>query len=366
MHNIIIFLRRNYKMKKFIALILALVCIFSLAACGQSSAPAAESKPAAESAAEPAAEPKVEAKVYKISCGVAETHFEVAAVKEMEKYVEEATNGSIDIQIFPNNQLGDDKEALELIQQGVVQMCPTGTGVLCNFEPSFNFFSSPYLFKDYDQLNEVLGGEWGQALLATLEDDGFLGFGFGTLGFTCISNNVRPIVNAEDLEGVKLRAVSNAQLVEFWTAVGANPVAMSFTELYAALQQGVVDGQYNPFTTIEASQLHEVQKYISKTNDIPSLVCFVVGKDAFEGLTDVEQAAIKEGVKIACDYMNTKVIEENEKSEEIILAAGGTEINDVSDETKTALFLKGYEVIEKYGKQSNEELFNQLMDILGY
>ena len=94
-------------MKKIIALVLALVCIFSLAACGAKEEPAATTTTTTESA--PAAEPAVEAKVYKISCGVAESHFEVAAVKEMEKYVEEATNGSIDIQIFPNNQLGDDK-----------------------------------------------------------------------------------------------------------------------------------------------------------------------------------------------------------------------------------------------------------------
>ncbi len=351
-------------MKRFIAILLALVCLFSLAACGQSE-PATKT-PAQSEAAEPAAEPAKDPIIYKISCGVAESHFEVAAVKKMEKYVEEATNGEIDIQIFPNNQLGDDKEALELIQQGVVQMCPSGTGVLCNFEPSFNFFSSPYLFKNYDQLNEVLGGEWGEALLGTLEDNNFLGLGFGTLGFTCITNNVRPIVEASDLEGIKLRAVSNAQLVEFWTAVGANPIAMSFTELYAGLQQGVVDGQYNPPTTVEASQLHEVQKYMSKTYDIPSLVAFVVSKDAFEALTPEQQDAIREGVKIACDYMNEKVVEENDLAEQKILDSGKTEINEVSDETKTELFKKGFSVIEKYGRESNEELFISLMKILGY
>lgn len=345
-------------MKKLIALVLAMVCVLSLAACGQSEA----TKPEADKNDDGAVKPIV----YKVSCGVADSHFEVAALKEMEKYVEEATNGSIDIQIYPNNQLGDDKEALELIQQGVVQMCPSGTGVLCNFEPSFNFFSSPYLFKNYDQLNEVLSGEWGDALLATLDDTGFLGLGFGSLGFTCLSNNVHPIVNAEDIKGLKIRAVSNAQLVEFWTAVGANPVAMPFGDVYAGLQQGVIDGQYNALTTIYASQFHEVQKYISKTMDIPSLVVFCVSKDAFNGLTQEQQTAIREGVKIACDYMNTKVVEENAAAEKAILETGKTEINEVSDETKTALFEKGYDVIEKYGKQSNEELFNMLMEILGY
>lgn len=351
-------------MKKTLSLIFALICMFSLAACSQGGTSPAEGSGTTDGT--DSSKTSDSPIVYKISSGVAESHFEVAALKEMEKYVEEATGGSIDIQIYPNNQLGDDKEALELIQQGVVQMCPSGTGVLCNFEASFNFFSSPYLFKDYDQLNEVLSGEWGQALLATVEDNGFLGLGFGTLGFTCISNNVRPIVTADDIAGLKLRAVSNAQLIDFWNAVGASPVTMSFTEVFAGLQQGVIDGQYNPFTTIEASQLHEVQKYISKTNDIPSVVAFIVSKSAFEGLSEEQQAAIREGVRIACDYMNEKVVEENDAAEQRILETGKTEINEVSDETKTALFRKGYDVIEKYGRESNEELFNQLMDILGY
>ena len=353
-------------MKKIIALILILSSILALAACGQSSAPAADKTAETGETASDTSSVNEEAIVYKISAGVPDSHFEIAALKEMEAYVEEATNGSIDIQIFSNNQLGDDKEALELIQQGVVQMCPSGTGVLCNFEPSFNFFSSPYLFRSDEQLMEVLNGEWGEKRLATLDDKGFLGLGFAPLGFTCISNNVRPIVEADDLKGLKLRAVSNAQLVEFWTAVGANPVSMSINEVYAGLQQGVIDGQYNPFTTIYSSKFHEVQKYISKTYDIPSVVVFTVSKSAFEALTDEQQTAIREGVKIACDYMSEKVIEENDAAEQAIIEAGGTEINEVSDETKAALFEKGYSVIEKYGKESNEELFNELMEILGY
>ena len=352
-------------MKKLLALILVFSSILALAACGQSDAPAENTSETTDTATE-ADTVNEDAMVYKISAGVPDSHFEIAALKEMEAYVEEATNGSIDIQIFPNNQLGDDKEALELIQQGVVQMCPSGTGVLCNFEPSFNFFSSPYLFRTDEQLMEVLNGEWGEKLLATLDDKGFIGLGFAPLGFTCISNNVRPIVNAEDIEGLKLRAVSNAQLVEFWTAVGANPVSMSINEVYAGLQQGVIDGQYNPFTTIYSSKFHEVQKYISKTYDIPSVVVFTVSKDAFNALTEEQQTAIREGVKIACDYMSEKVIEENDAAEQAILEAGGTEINEVSEETKAALFEKGYSVIEKYGKQSNEELFNELMETLGY
>ena len=302
---------------------------------------------------------------FKISCGVPDSHFESQALREMEKYVEEKTAGGIDIQIFGNNQLGDDKEALELIQQGIIQMVPSGTSVLASFEPSFNILSSPYLFKNMDDVEKALNGEWGDALLATLENAGFKGLGFGILGFTNISNNVRPIVEPEDIENLKLRCVSNPALLDFFKEVGASPVPMSINDVFSALQQGVIDGQYNPMSTIYTSNFHEVQKYISKTSDIISAVAFVVSKPYFESLPTEYQTAIQEGVDIAIEYMKTSMIEEEAAAEQAILDAGKTQINEVSDETKQALFEKGFASIEKYGMESNPELFQELLAILG-
>ena len=303
--------------------------------------------------------------IYKISAGVPDSHFEVAALKELEKHVESKTNGEIDIQIFPNNQLGDDKEALELIQQGVVQMVPTGTSALSNFEKSFSILSSPYLFKSQDDINNLLGGEWGKDLLATMDNSGFIGLGFGTLGFTNMSNNIRPIVTADDIKDLKIRCVQNPLLLDFYKEVGAKPVSMSFNELFAALQQGVVDGQFNPFTTIVSSNLNEVQKYVSKTKDIASLVVFTVNKAAFNDLTSDQQQAINEGVDLAIDYMSESLDKEEAEAEKQLIESGTITINEVSDETKTELFNRGYSVIEKYGNEVNAELFNKLKKELG-
>lgn len=303
--------------------------------------------------------------VYKISSGLPESHFETVGLRKMEKYIEEKSNGVIDIQLFPNNQLADDKEALEMIQQGVVQMCPSGTSALSNFGKSFGILSSPYLFKNIDDVKRILNGEWGNKLLATLNGTGFLGLGYGVLGFTNMSNNVRPIVKASDMQGLKIRCVANPLLLDSFKAIGASPVAMSFNDLFSAMQQGVVDGQFNPMTTIYSSNFQEVQKYISKTCDITSLIVFIVDEKVFNSLKPEYQTIIEDGIKIATDYMLESVVKEEADAEQKLLATGKVKINEVDDSVKTELFKKAYPVIEKYGNSVNPELFADLKKELG-
>ena len=303
--------------------------------------------------------------VFKIASGLPESHYSTKSYRLLAKHVEENTNGAFDVQIFPANQLGDDKEVIELIQQGIVQMNPTGTSALSNFEKSFTLFSSPYLFKNQQDVDRLLQGQFGTELLATLEKSGLKGLGFGIMGFTNISNNKRPIVNAADLQGIKLRTVQNPLLLEFFRAVGANPVPMSFTELFSALQQGVVDGQFNPLTTIYTNKFQEVQKYISLTSDIASLVVFTMSKSYYDSLSLEHQKVLQEGIKISQEYMKKEWVREEQKSRDLLIKSGMVEINEVSDKTKNELFLKGYPVIEKFGNDANPKLFAVLKKELG-
>ncbi|MPM88430.1 Solute-binding protein [bioreactor metagenome] len=244
-------------------------------------------------------------------------------------------------------------------------MCPSGTSALSNFGKSFGILSSPYLFKNIDDVKNILYGEWGDELLATLDGTGFLGLGYGLLGFTNMSNNVRPIVKASDLEGLKIRCVANPLLLNSYKAIGASPVAMSFNELFSAMQQGVVDGQFNPMTTILSSNFQEVQKYISKTSDITSIVVFIVDEGAFTSLKPEYQRIIKDGIRIATDYMLESVVVEEAEAEKKLLASGKVQINEVSDSVKKELFQKAYPAIEAYGNSINPELFSALKNELG-
>ncbi len=304
-------------------------------------------------------------KVFRISAGLPETNNEVIGLRLMEKFVEEKTEGRYDVQIFPNNQLGDDKEAIEQMQQGIIQMCPSGTSALSNFDKSFNLLSSPYLLKNADDIERLLNGKFGSELLATLKKSNLIGFGFGIIGFTNISNSVRPIVTAADIEGIKLRCVQNAFLLDFFKEVGANPVPMSFSELFSAMQQGVVDGQFNPLTTILSNNFQEVQPYISLTKDIASLVCFVVSKSYFDNMSEEDQKIFEEGIAIARSYMNDNWSVGEKDAYDKLIATGKVKINDVDDSVKADLFKKGFSVIEEYGNKSDPVLFKLLKSEMG-
>ena len=183
------------------------------------------------------------------------------------------------------------------------------------------------------------------------------------MGFTNISK--RPIVGAEDIKGLKIRTMQNPLLLEFFRAVGAKPVPMLFTELFSALQKGVVDGQFNPLATIYTNKFQEVQKYISLTSDIASLVVFTMSKSYYDSLSREYRQIIQEGIRISQDYMKEERVREEQKARELLEQSGMVEINEVSAQTKRELLRRGYSVIERFGRQVNPELFAILQKELG-
>ena len=146
------------------------------------------------------------------------------------------------------------------------------------------------------------------------------------MGFTNICK--RPIVGAEDIQGFKIRTVQNPLLLEFFRAIRAKP--LSFTELFSALQQGVVDGQFNPLATIYTNKFQEVQKYISLTSDIASLVVFTMSKSYYDSLSPEYRQIIQEGIRISQDYMKKEWVREEQKARELLEQSGMVEINEVS------------------------------------
>nr|WP_277422701.1 TRAP transporter substrate-binding protein [Photobacterium sanguinicancri] len=222
----------------------------------------------------------VQAKTMRIGIGVPESHFEFAAMQKFEKYVEDNTD--ISVTIYPSNQLGNDQEALEQIKFNAVQMNLPSPAVLGNIVKDFNILTLPFIFPNDDVANQVVDGEWGQELSSKLEKAGYVGLGYGNFGFRHVTNNVRPIKTIADMDGLKLRTMQNKAHLDAFRSLGANPTPMAFSELFSSLQQGVVDGQENPYTNIYSQRLYEVQKYVSDTGHVYSWVVFVVGKKFYD------------------------------------------------------------------------------------
>lgn len=301
------------------------------------------------------------AKTMRVGIGVPESHFEYAAMKKFESYVETTTNNAIDVNIYPSNQLGVDQEVLEQIKFNAVQMNLPAPAVLGNIVKDFNILTLPFIFPNEDIANEVVDGQWGKELLSKLERVGYVGLGYGNFGFRHVTNNVRPIKKIEDFNGLKLRTMQNKAHLDAFRALGANPTPMAFSELFSSLQQGVVDGQENPYTNIYSQRLFEVQKYVSDTGHVYSWVVFVVGKKFYDSLSETEQNALQEGANIAIKHMREAVKQKDLESLQNIIDANLTYTSidpDVKDEMRKLV----QPIVKKYADEINPELYKELVD----
>jgi tripartite ATP-independent transporter DctP family solute receptor len=218
----------------------------------------------------------------------ATSHYGVGAEAFIAKLAE-LSNGAFVGEQAPGGQLGGERDLIEGLQIGSVDMAISSTGPLGNFVPEVFALDLPFLFRDYDHARKVLDGEIGQELLAKIDENNLVGLAWAENGFRHVTNSQRPIRTPEDLEGVKLRTMENRVHMAAFTGMGASPTPMAFPELFGALQQGVVDGQENPITVITASKFWEVQKHVSLTGHVYSPAIFLASPALIDGLTDEQK-----------------------------------------------------------------------------
>ena len=245
------------KSRKFLALAMASVMALSMTACGGSSsesttaAAAADTTAAAESEAKTeggseSSAPAADATVYKLGTTVNEQDsFQVAAEKFAE-LVQGRTNGAYVIEIYPNGTLGGERDMLESMQMGTLDMGIITSGPFINFSEAMGVLDMPYLFANNEQAYAVLDGEIGRELLDTLEDSGLKGLAYAERGFRNLTNSAKPIEKAEDLAGLKIRIMENDVYTASFEALGVNATPMAWADALTALQQGTVQGQENP------------------------------------------------------------------------------------------------------------------------
>lgn len=242
-------------------------------------------------------------------------------------------------------------------------MLPCGTDIIGNFSKEFGLLSLPYLFDNEAQVEAVVEGEFGRRLLADLEKIGYVGLGFGNFGFRHTTNSKKPINTVEDMKGLKIRTMTTPIHLEVFEAMGANPTPMAFSELFSALQQGVVDGQENPLMNIYANKLHEVQKYLTLDGHVFTFVTFVVSKDWYDKLDSGNQQILRDGVQIACDYMKESCESEDALALEKMKEAGVQAV-ELTPEAKEGFRKAVQGVSEKYGNEIDLEKYKELLDTI--
>ncbi len=234
------------------------------------------------------------------------------------------TNGAVNIEVYPNSQLYKDKEELEALQLGAVQMLAPS---LAKFGPlgikEFEAFDLPFLFKDKAALNKVTGGPIGKELLAKLSPKGMLGLAYWDNGFKIMSAN-SPLHTPDDFLGLKLRIQSSKVLEAQMKALGAVPQVMAFSEVYQALQTGVVDGTENPPSNMYTQKINEVQKHATLSNHGYLGYAPIVNKQFWDELPADVRTALQKAMDEATVYANSISQSENDNAMAAMKAAGKT------------------------------------------
>ncbi len=274
--------------------------------------------------------------VIKFSHVVAQQTPKGQAANYFKKLAEERTHGRVKVEVYPNSQLFKDQEEMGALQMGSVQMLAPS---LAKFGPlglkEFEVFDLPFIFDDYAELHKVTQGPVGAKLLKQLETKGLMGLAYWDNGFKVMSDN-KPLRNVADFRGQKMRIQSSKVLESEMRSVGAIPQVMAFSEVYQALQTGVVDGTENPPSNLYTQKMHEVQKYITMSNHGYLGYAVLVNKNFWMGLPSDIRNILEGAMKDATVYANNVAKKDNDDAMAAVRKSGRCQIITLTPQERAA------------------------------
>lgn len=277
---------------------------------------------------------------------------------------EQYTEGKVKVEVYPNSQLYKDKEELEALQLGAVQMLAPS---LAKFGPlgvrEFEIFDLPYIFENKDDLRKITDGAVGKNLLSKLEAKGITGLAYWDNGFKVMSAN-RPLHSVDDFLGLKVRIQSSKVLEEQMKALDAVPQVMAFSEVYQGLQTGVVDGTENPPSNMYTQKMHEVQKHATVSNHGYLGYAVIVNKKFWDGLPSDVRAGLDKALAESTVYANEIAQKENDDSLAAMKASGKTQFHEMTD-AERAEWIKALRPVHKkmesrVGKETLQAVYEAL------
>jgi tripartite ATP-independent transporter DctP family solute receptor len=253
------------------------------------------------------------------------------AMEVFKSEVARLTKGAVAVELFPGNVLGGAFEQVDQVRTGQIHMSWAGPSFYDRLVPEFNAATLPFAASTASQAFCQIDSELGTFLTERASEKGVLVLGWGSNGFRHITNNKRPIKKVDDLKGLKIRTPSGEIFSLTFRAVGANPTPIDIKELYQALQQGVVDGQENPYDNMWVRKFHEVQKYLSNSGHFYDWVAYFMHKPTFDALKPDQQKAVREAMFTAVSYQ--RALAERENNEALgKLVKGGMKYDELSKE----------------------------------
>ncbi len=335
------------KIKIQVFLLLSIVLV--LAACG---------RPSGGSSSEDGDEK------YKINIAylVSEEQSTHLAAVDFKEQLEKESDGRLQVELHPNGSLyGSDREAIEAVQLGNVEMTIPALAAVSSFNQNFMVFDLPFLFDDKEAAYRTLDGEVGQELLAELDDKGLKGLAYAENGFRHITNNKGPVEKPEDLKGLKLRTMESPLQTDSFKEYGANASPFAFGELYTALQQGTYDAMENPISLIYTNKFYEVQNYLTLSNHFYAPTILAMNKDFFDGLPEDLQVLVE---KASEDYRDSqrKLATEQDAEWIELIKEEGMQVNELTEEQLEVFKEASEPIYEKYRDKIGGDLMDRAIE----
>lgn len=264
-------------------------------------------------------------------------HPMTTTMNKFKEIVEKNSDGKVSVEVYPANQLGSQVEMNEGVQSGTVTMTYSSIAYMGgNYNPNYNALLLPFLVtkENVEQSYAALDGEIGKELADQMDDIGIIPLGYGPIGFRHITNSVHPIKTPKDLEGIKIRLQPNDVHIQTFETLGANPVAMDFSEVYSALQQHVIDAQENPIDIIYTNKFYEVQDYLSLTGHFYDYAGLWMNKEYFDQLPEDLQKVVNDAGLEAVKFHRDLYVEKEDEYLEKLKAEGMEIYEPTAEELK--------------------------------
>ncbi|MDR1934703.1 MAG: TRAP transporter substrate-binding protein [Candidatus Accumulibacter sp.] len=292
----------------------------------------------------------------------APTHPSVMGAEKWAQLLKEKSGGKITLKVFGGGTLGGDVQVLSAVQGGTIDLTAMNSGILQGIQKEFAIFDFPFMFESGKEADAVLDGAFGKKLGDLVETKNLHHLAYWELGFRQLTNSKRDIKTLEDFSGVKLRVIQSPIYIDTFSALGTNPVPMSFTELYSALEQRIIDGQENPFSVIESSKFQEVQKFLTVSNHMFNPQSVLISKKKWDSLNQDEKDVLTSTLVEATKWQR----ENSRKLGEDSLAnlQKSMTVSVLPPEELVKIRAKLKPVIEKFGADVGLDLVKELQDAL--
>jgi tripartite ATP-independent transporter DctP family solute receptor len=300
-------------------------------------------------------------RTIKFTNGVNEDHPVGLGVKRMQEVLNAKTGGKIKINAFWGGSAGGDLPATQALRAGTQEMVCTSSSPLVGIVKELGAFDLPFLFANEKEADAVLDGPAGAYFNKKLEDAGVVNLAYWENGFRNLTNSKRPVSKAEDFDGVKVRVMQNNIFLDTFKTLGSNAVPMAFGEVFTALETKTIDGQENPFVTIETSKLNEVQKYLSVTRHAYTPFLVLYSKKLWDQLNAQEQAVLREAAMEGQKVQRAANRSLNEKSLSS-LKTKGMVVNEVAPAEQLRMFQKVKPVYDRNIPTIGGEAVNMVLD----